>query len=52
MDTYFVETYEFDSNTGKCTQMEYYNYEEEDSISETDNIDDILHHTILKLAIF
>ena len=52
VDTYFVETHEWDINTSKCTLLEYVVYEDSEPMIEKNEITNFIHDTVLQLAVF
>lgn len=51
MNTYFVETHEFDTRTCELTLLEYVLYSPYETLAGSE-IESMSHHTILQLAIF
>ena len=53
LKTYFVETHEWDIDTGKLSLMEYFEYDSGvQGRLDYSGIESIAHHTILSLAVF
>lgn len=51
VETYFVETHEYNFKTGECDLLEYFAYEFDDKLFSTTHFTDNVHHTILTLAV-
>jgi len=53
LTTYFIETHEWNADTGKLNQMEYFRYDAGVyCIMDPRYIGSPVHHTILSLAVF
>lgn len=51
VETYFVETHEYNFETSNCDLLEYFAYEFDDKPFSATHFTDIVHHTILTLVV-